>query len=154
VLKVLTSKATVLIRSSVYPLSHDDLATPGVKEKLQKFDSALKLKLAERHDPILIEHEADEDTTFVPYKDPENSPSLMPEADDLDYDGYDTYISARLWLPNASGIATHAKVTQRKRDNDGQLIGHSHSNPLLDTSLYDVEFDDGRVGTYSANIIA
>jgi hypothetical protein len=78
----------------------------------------------------------------------------MPEADDLDYDGYHTYISARLWLPNAEGIATHAKVIQRKRDNDGQFIGHSRSNPLLDTSLYDVEFDDGRVGTYSANIIA
>jgi hypothetical protein len=59
-----------------------------------------------------------------------------------------------LWLPNAEAIATQAKVIQRKRDNDGQLIGHSYSNPLLDTSLYDVGFDDGRVGTYSANIIA
>jgi hypothetical protein len=33
------------------------------------------------------------------------------------------------------------------------LVG-SNANPVLDTSLYDVEFDDGRVGTYSANVIA
>jgi hypothetical protein len=28
------------------------------------------------------------------------------------------------------------------------------TNPIFDTSLYDVEFDDERIGTYSANIIA
>jgi hypothetical protein len=78
----------------------------------------------------------------------------MPEADDLDYEGYDNYISACLWLPNADGIATAARVTHRKWDNDGHLIGKSNCNPLLDTSLYEVEFDDGRVGTYSANVIA
>ena len=34
------------------------------------------------------------------------------------------------------------------------MIGKSNSNPLLDTSQYEVEFEDGSVEKYSANIIA
>jgi hypothetical protein len=45
-------------------------------------------------------------------------------------------------------------VKRRKRDEDGNLVGHSHSNPILDTGLYEVEFEDGQVGTYAANVIA
>jgi hypothetical protein len=57
-------------------------------------------------------------------------------------------------LPDASGIARSAQVKRRKRDEDGNLIGRSHSNPILDTGLYEVEFEDGQVGTYAANVIA
>jgi hypothetical protein len=34
------------------------------------------------------------------------------------------------------------------------LIGTFNPNPTLDTSLYEVEFGDGQIGTYPANIIA
>jgi hypothetical protein len=34
------------------------------------------------------------------------------------------------------------------------VIGHGHRNPIIDTSLYEVEFDDGRTGVYSTIIIA
>jgi hypothetical protein len=80
----------------------------------------------------------------------------MPEADDMDNDAYGKYISARVWLPSDEGIATPAKVTRLKRDPARNLIGHSKSNPVLDTSLYEVEveLDDGCIGTYSANVIA
>jgi hypothetical protein len=43
--KVLTAKATVLLRSSVYPLTPDNLATAGVKAKLEEIDVSLKNKL-------------------------------------------------------------------------------------------------------------
>ena len=39
-------------------------------------------------------------------------------------------------------------------NNDGELIGYSHPNPILDTGLYEVGFEDGRVATFAANIIA
>jgi hypothetical protein len=78
----------------------------------------------------------------------------MPEADDMDHEAYNKFISARVWLPYDDGSARPAKITGPKRDTDGNLIGHTHANHVLDTSLYEVEFDDGRVGTYSANIIA
>ena len=34
------------------------------------------------------------------------------------------------------------------------MIGKSSGNPLLDTSVYEVEFEDGSVERYHANIIA
>ena len=45
-------------------------------------------------------------------------------------------------------------IRGRKRDEDGELIGQSHSNPIFDTGLYEVVFGDGRVEAYAANIIA
>jgi len=42
----------------------------------------------------------------------------------------------------------------RKRRIDGELQGCSNANPILDTSIYEVEFDDGSTEAYSANIIA
>jgi len=42
----------------------------------------------------------------------------------------------------------------RKRRIDGELQGRSNANPILDTSVYEVAFDDGIMKAYSANIIA
>jgi len=43
---------------------------------------------------------------------------------------------------------------KRKRGIDGELQGRSNANPILDTSIYEVEFGDGSTEAYSANIIA
>jgi hypothetical protein len=51
-------------------------------------------------------------------------------------------------------MVKHAVVKKHKRDKDGHLIGKTNSNPILDTSLYHVEFADGSSGTYAANTIA
>jgi hypothetical protein len=37
---------------------------------------------------------------------------------------------------------------------NGKLLGKAKPNPALDTSLYEVEFEDGRVEAYVANQIA
>jgi hypothetical protein len=137
--KVRNSKATVLVRSPVYPVSHDDLVTSGVRDCILEFDAHLREKLKERHEPLPIKPE---DTTFIPYENTETPTNVMPEADDMDHEAYNKFISARVWLPSDDGIARPAKITGR------------NANPVLDISLYEVEFDDGRVGTYSANIIA
>jgi hypothetical protein len=42
-----------------------------------------------------------------------------------------------------------------KQDHEGNLIGRSNQNPLLDTSIYEVEFDDAKVEEYyTANLVA
>ena len=49
----------------------------------------------------------------------------------------------------------NAKVIGRSKDASGLVIGTYHENPLLNnTILYDVEFLDGEVKEYSANVIA
>ena len=42
---------------------------------------------------------------------------------------------------------------RRKRDVEVNTIGRSNINPILDTLVYEVEFEDGSMRTYSANII-
>jgi hypothetical protein len=65
--------------------------------------------------------------------------SGMPEAVEFNNDAYHKFISAHVYM-NVGGEMKHGRVTKRKRDDDGLLIGIAHKFPLLDTSLYEVEF--------------
>ena len=53
-----------------------------------------------------------------------------------------------------SGNERKGRVTKRSRGHDGEPIGVAHNNPLFDTREYDVEFTDGSIENYAANIIA
>ena len=46
------------------------------------------------------------------------------------------------------------KVLGRHFGPNGEVTGPFHENPLLNTIVYDVEFPDGAVCEYSANVIA
>ncbi len=46
------------------------------------------------------------------------------------------------------------KIINRKRDADDNPIGVAHSDPIFDTRLYQVQFPQGQVEEYSANVIA
>ena len=46
------------------------------------------------------------------------------------------------------------RVISQKRDADGNPMGRAHSNPILDTRVYNVEFDDGNVTELTTNLIA
>ena len=46
------------------------------------------------------------------------------------------------------------RVIQQSVDSDGKIIGKHNNIPILDNILYDVEFPDGAVKLYVANIIA
>lgn len=45
-------------------------------------------------------------------------------------------------------------VQNLSRDFDGQTIGAYHSNPRMNTQVYDVEFPDGSLQKYATNSIA
>ena len=47
-----------------------------------------------------------------------------------------------------------ARVNKRLKDKDGRLIGIAANNPILDTSMYEVEYDDGYKTSMTANTIA
>ena len=150
---VLTKKAQEIVRSSVFPLSQEDLQNPETQKKLKEYDEALKEKLRDRVNPIPDE-EADDVPTYEPYQDDSTEPpEPIPEADNFGHEAYDKFISARVLLPAGDGMM-QAIVRGRKRNEDGELIGKSHPNPILDTGLYEVVFQDGRVDTYAANVIA
>ena len=65
----------------------------------------------------------------------------------------DFLISAEVLLPQGEEQPL-AKFLRRSVDQDGQVVGQHHKNPLLNTLVYDIEFPNGNVRKYSANVIA
>ena len=54
----------------------------------------------------------------------------------------DALINAEVMLPSGDSMAI-ATVVRRGVDNEGRLIGTFNENPLLNTLLYECEFEDG-----------
>jgi hypothetical protein len=77
----------------------------------------------------------------------------VPEGDTFTIDAFDKYINAQLDLPLQDAMAS-ATVVGRKRDGEGNPLGVSNANPLLDTRVYEVAFPDGSTEEYAANVIA
>ena len=67
----------------------------------------------------------------------------------------DPYVGMEMSMTRgAEGELLHATVRKRVRDEDGRPVGASHSNPLLDSRKYEVEYIDGHVEELTANLIA
>ena len=79
--------------------------------------------------------------------------STRPEQDEFTPETFDGYLTASVMLPRG-GDVLKAQVIARKRDANGNPVGRAHSNPILDTREYVVEFEDGAQDVYSANLIA
>jgi len=160
---ILTNTGKVIARSTVQAISEADINTEQVTSELKAFDSAIETRLSdssEGHDSLDLpdylqfvdEGLANEDIQTPHYEQVEPE-AAMPEADDLDHDAYDKYIAAEVILPKGDTFLL-GKVIGRKRDAEDNLIGTAHSNPIFDTRLYQVQFPEGQVEEYSANIIA
>ena len=77
----------------------------------------------------------------------------MEEYDDSDTGTYDQYVGAEVVLPIGDKMM-NAKVHGWKRQSDRTLRGKAHSNPILDTRPYEVEFVDSQRTELAANVIA
>ena len=76
-----------------------------------------------------------------------------PEVDDYTPDAHDSYLGAEVILPRGGGLSK-GTIIKRSRDQDLKPVELRHSNPILDTCEYKVEFEDGEVSTYQANLIS
>ena len=167
---ILPKSGVAIARTTVQRISQDESATDAVRDEIRQYDLSIKDKIGDSvtdadapAPPLGITPQAhfqqDEDGDppdegdggpgFVPY-DPA---STMPDADDFDADAFDAYISAQVLLPEGDGYVS-GKVVTRKHDLDGNPVGVRNQNPILDTRVYNVEFPDGHVSEYSANVIA
>jgi hypothetical protein len=72
------------------------------------------------------------------YEDEETPPRYVPDADDYDLDTDSNFLSAKVNLPYGDH-AVSGRVINRKRDNEGNLIGKAHKDPTQSTAIYDVE---------------
>ena len=66
---------------------------------------------------------------------------------------YDRLLYSEVQMQIGDEVATE-KVARRAEDPDGQIRGEYDHNPTLNSYLCEVEFTDGSVREYSANMIA
>ncbi|KAI2505829.1 Reverse transcriptase (RNA-dependent DNA polymerase) [Fragilaria crotonensis] len=85
-----------------------------------------------------------------------NDPNINEADQDFTPDAFDdTDLNMELALPREGGEVQYARVVKRLRDKDGLPIGTAHDNSILDSRIYEVEFQDGyKKASLAANAIA
>ena len=66
---------------------------------------------------------------------------------------HDSLIHAAVLLPHNDEMSKGI-VKGRHTNINGEVIGQFHVNPLLNNIIYDVEFADGTIKEFAANIVA
>ena len=161
---ILLNSCRPIVRSSVSPVSEDELNSPGVKALIADLDADIHAKIGNKRSDKEVADEfgdlfpgedsdpTDEDGLEDTYQ-PEDQDGTNEDVDGYTPDTYDEYLTAEVKLPRGEEVL-RARVIGRKRDHDGKPIGLRNENPILDTREYLVEFDDGTTASYAANVIA
>jgi len=153
--KILKANGEVVHRSTYRSLMEEEIADEKEKKERDTFDQVTN----ERYGMPMVadDFEGSEDVEANPpdlYEDDSGEKhEHVPDAEDITPETGDEYVGAEVNIPRG-GVLTSGKVTGRKRSADGSLQGTRNDNPILDTRTYEVEFPDGEVNEYTANVIA
>ena len=99
----------------------------------------------------------------IPYRDEdEPDPLHIPDNNDLVDDNGNSFYEKPItdyWINNEVCLpqeekTTNARVIGCSKNADGNIVGKYNDNLFLNSMVYDVEFPDGVVVEYAANIIA
>ena len=174
---VMNNHGQVIARSTVSPLEPSDYDVNENKLRMRDLDISIKESIGDYRNATnetrtqVPEMDDDDIAEQLSYcfeldkeqlnetehcsDDPDRPDYDDAPTDDVESKAFDKFLGVYVELPGDDGESTVlARVKDRKRDHDGKLIGRPHSNPILNTSIYNVETPDGNIMEYSANIIA
>ena len=158
---VLNSKGIVVPRRTVRRLTVAEMNSNSEQKKRDMFDAFIRSKLGDSISMPPDTPEPSDNDVFDLVADDDEELAIVSDDDPIDNDGVavndkplsDVLIHAEVLLPHGEELQ-HAKVKKRSKNLNGDVVGEYHENPLLNSILYDVEFPDGAVKQYAANIIA
>ena len=161
---LLPMSARPIARSTVWNITIDELAGAAVKEAIRALDSSIDSKIGDRLNEPTIDLDGGDDVddgyrgNLVAWFDDADDDELaeevgVPNVDEYTPKTFDEYLKAFVMVPKGDEILK-AQVVSRRKDHNGNPIGRSSSNPVLDTRQYVVEFEDGAQEHYAANLIA
>ena len=149
--KILKQNGQVIYTSTYRHLNQREINDSKEMQARRHFDREIHKLLGE---PVTEEMlRAKDEDAVTPHFDPFDPDYAYPDIDDATPEFQDSYIGAEVTLP-LQGTMVQGKVKKRSRTDNGELFGKSNTNPILDTRSYDVEFPDGNVKSYTANVIA
>ena len=173
---IMNDKGKVIARSTVIPLDPSDYDVDENKLRMEALDIAIKERIGDYRNainegvkdiPDLSDEELDKQLEFcfdITTEEliGEDTPAIhdkRPDVDDggndVESEAFDKFLGISVEIPGDDGESmVLGKVKGRKRDHDGELIGRSNPNPILNTAVYNVETPDGNIHEYTANIIA
>ena len=141
-------------------MEETEISDDRYRERREDFTSRFKEALGTRMEglPIADDEEPDVEEDFLtpsfePYEDDTSTMKRVPEPGDYSTDAYDKLISAHVTLP-VSGVNQQGQVKCHNRDLDGNSIGKHHPDMSLNRTMYEVQFNDGHIESYTANLIA
>ena len=163
---VLQQNGQVVPRRTLRRLKPEEISPTNVSEanKRAAFDAEIKRRLGDSivKPPPLQMRRMDPTNNFDYESDDElATANVVPVADAVDATGRrlnqqsvtDLLINAEVMLPHGDSQEM-AKVIRRSVDSEGLVVGQFNDNPILNSLVYDVEFPDGLVKQYAANVIA
>ena len=177
---IMNSKGSVIARSTVVPFEPSDFDVTETKTRITELDETIKAKIGDYRNatnpgytdiPDIDDDNLEQQLAFsfdlkesdLNECEAEHEAASDPARPDMDgaptYDvqseAFDKFLGIYVELPGDDGESkVLGRVKNRKRDHNGELIGKSHDNPILNTAVYNVETPDGNIHEYTANIIA
>ena len=79
---------------------------------------------------------------------------VKEDDDQFTSDSYDNYINMELELDRGGEQPEYTRVKKRLNDNQGRPIGIASDNPILDTRMYEVDYQYSYTTALAANLIA
>ena len=149
--KTLKSNSQILYTSMYRTLMEAELKDPKHAKRHQLYDLMVHEKLGEPTTEAKIKT-IDKEAITPTYERYENQ-LPVPDIDDATPEYQDEYIGAEVTLP-FQGTMTAGKVKKQTWTKAGEIFGKAHKNPILDSRQYNMDFPDGMVMPYTANIIA
>ena len=150
---ILPESGIPIARSTVQALTPDEWKDEVILSNIRDLNERLIDKLG-RPSPYAedVPMDAWKEDDYGDIYDPVEPDAQKPESGNYTPESYDALITAELLLPKGD-ILLPAKVVGRKKDRNGNPVGTEHKNPILDTRIYEVQFSDGHVEEYAANVI-
>ena len=155
---ILKKNGHTITQSTFRPLTNDEKLDPAQQEIRREFDKAIADKLGKSPADGDSIFDGDYGEARTPehelYADDfEGTHEHVPDIDNVTPAEMDNYVGAQINIPYDGEIVT-GTVKRRATESDGELRGTANDNPMLDTRMYEVEFGEGQLREYSANVIA
>ena len=161
---VLNFKGNVVPRRSVRRLTQVEVESESEIRKRAQFTENITQRLGDSLStpPPSVKPESMDPLDFDARESDDEVPIGWVDGDPIDpsdnkpvfeHSLSDTLIGAEVLLPQGENLKS-AKVKGRHTNEDGNVVGAFDNNPLLNSLIYDVEFPDGTIREYAANVIA
>ena len=166
---ILTKAGQVLSCTTVQHVTDLDQSTTTMSERINAFNNAVNDRLSDIGyvdnsigdgtpyiEDIMLDDGGignDHRTGIIPTDEEYGSMLVTEKSDADDFESYDKYIGSQILL-DLGHQRLQGRVVKRTKGPGGETIGRAHSNPMFDTRAYVVQFNDGSVGEYTANVVA